>query len=170
VTAVEPAGRHTLSRSSAAVWLPSLSGLRFVAVIIVFGFHVHVANVFNGGVARTAIEWIFGPGAGGVSFFFVLSGYVLTWSARPHDTAARFWRRRFARIYPNHLVTSIAAFVAIALTGAGVSAAVALPSVFLVQVWVPDPRIFFGLNAVSWFVACEAFFYVLFPLLHRGLV
>jgi peptidoglycan/LPS O-acetylase OafA/YrhL len=68
------------------------------------------------------------------------------------------------------LVTSIAAFVAIAVTGAGVSAAVALPSVFLVQVWIPDPRIFFGLNAVSWFVACEAFFYLLFPLLHRGLV
>jgi peptidoglycan/LPS O-acetylase OafA/YrhL len=104
VTAVDPADGQPRGHSSAGAWLPSLSGLRFVAVLVVFGFHVHVANVFSDGAIRAVIERIFGPGAGGVSFFFVLSGYVLTWSARPHDTAVRFWRRRFARIYPNYLV------------------------------------------------------------------
>jgi peptidoglycan/LPS O-acetylase OafA/YrhL len=44
--------------------------------------------------------------ATGVSFFFVLSGFVLTWSARPDDIATGFWRRRIARIYPVHLVTA----------------------------------------------------------------
>ena len=38
----------------------------------------------------------------GVSFFFVLSGSVLTWSHRPSDTARGFYWRRFARIWPLH--------------------------------------------------------------------
>jgi len=37
----------------------------------------------------------FTHGALGVSFFFVLSGFVLVWSTRPDDTAWPFLRRRF---------------------------------------------------------------------------
>ncbi|MBJ6623429.1 hypothetical protein H4N49_35690 [Streptomyces sp. DHE17-7] len=37
-------------------------------------------------------------GALGVTFFFVLSGFVLTWSARDRDTAPRFWRRRLVNV------------------------------------------------------------------------
>ncbi len=116
------------------------------------------------------MEWIFGPGSVGVSFFFILSGFVLTWSARPHDTAGRFWRRRIAKIYPNHAVTGIAALTVAALTGAGLSAAVVVPNLLLLQAWSPDIRVFFGLNTVSWSLACEAFFYACFPLLHRALI
>jgi peptidoglycan/LPS O-acetylase OafA/YrhL len=54
-----------------------------------------------------------------------------------------------------------------------------LPSVLAVQAWVPDPRIYFGGNGVGWSISCEAFFYLLFPVLilvlpriekYRGLV
>ena len=117
------------------------------------------------------MEWIFGPGAGGVSFFFALSGYVLTWSARPRDTAGRFWQRRFAKIYPNYLVTMLAAIAAVLLVrGYGLTPGIALSNLFLLQVWIPDPQYFFALNTVSWSLACEAFFYALFPLLRRGLL
>ncbi len=169
VTAVNPAAGEALRHHSAVVWLPSLSGLRFGAVLLVFGFHVYAADVFTSGSIQILLGWLFGPGAGGVSLFFVLSGFVLTWSARPNGTARQFWWRRFVRIYPTHAATSLAALVGLAVAGAGVSAATVVPNLLLVQVWVPDHRVFFGLNAVSWFVACEAFFYAVFPLLHRAL-
>jgi peptidoglycan/LPS O-acetylase OafA/YrhL len=169
VTTVAPSG---LERGSGAAVsrLPSLTGLRFLAAFLVFGFHVHIMGFLADSGARTAMEWIFGSGAVGVSFFFILSGFVLTWSARPGDTAARFWRRRVAKIYPNHLVTALVAIGAASVTGSLLSLAIVVPNLLLVQAWSPDITVFFGLNTVSWSLACEVFFYALFPLLHRALV
>ncbi|PRY32051.1 acyltransferase family protein [Pseudosporangium ferrugineum] len=143
-----------------------MTGLRFVAAFLVFGFHVHTERLVADGPARTAMEWVFSPGAAGVSFFFVLSGFVLTWSARPGDTARRFWRRRAARIYPDHLATWLVAVALAVAGGSGVALAVWLPNLLLVQAWSPDLDVFFGLNTVSWSLACEVFFYALFPVLY----
>ena len=41
----------------------------------------------------------FSYGYTGVSFFFLLSGFVLTWSCAGQP-AQRFWWNRFARIWP----------------------------------------------------------------------
>jgi peptidoglycan/LPS O-acetylase OafA/YrhL len=150
--------------------LPSLTGLRFVAAFLVFGFHISVVDFVDTGAAGTAMSWMFGQGAVGVSFFFILSGFVLTWSVRPADTVRRFWQRRFAKIYPNHVVTWIPALAVAVATGAGVSALAAVSNLLLIQAWIPDPRVYYGLNSVSWSLACEFFFYLLFPLLHRGLM
>ncbi len=150
--------------------LPSLTGLRFVAALLVFGFHLHVFGVFRPGPGASALRAVFGPGAVGVSFFFVLSGFVLAWSARPGDTAGRFLRRRFARVYPNHLATAVVAVGIAAVTGVGLSAAVIVPNLLLIQAWSPEPGVYFGLNTVAWSLSCEAFFYALFPLLHRLVV
>jgi peptidoglycan/LPS O-acetylase OafA/YrhL len=162
-----PAAPHTATAAPSR--LPSLTGLRFVAAFLVFGFHIGVVNLLDDSAAGTATWWLFGQGAVGVSFFFILSGFVLTWSARPDDTTRRFWQRRFAKIYPNHVVTWVPALAVALVTGTGVTAAVALSNLFLVQAWIPDPRIYYGLNSVSWSLACEFFFYLLFPLMHRGL-
>ncbi|MGE5831082.1 MAG: acyltransferase family protein [Micromonosporaceae bacterium] len=150
--------------------LPSLTGLRAVGAFLVFAFHVHVMGFVADSGTRSAMEWVFGSGAVGVSFFFILSGFVLTWSARPGHTATGFWRRRLAKIYPNHLVTALVAIGAAAVTGSLVSLAIVMPNLLLVQAWSPDVAVFFGLNTVSWSLACEVFFYALFPLLHRALV
>jgi peptidoglycan/LPS O-acetylase OafA/YrhL len=150
--------------------LPSLTGLRFVAAFLVFGFHIGVVGLIDGGGTGTAMSWLFGQGAVGVSFFFILSGFVLTWSARANDTPRRFWQRRFAKIYPNHVVTWVPALAVAVLTGTGVTLTLALTNLFLIQAWIPDPQIYYGLNSVSWSLACEFFFYLLFPLMHRGLV
>ena len=87
--------------------LPSLTGLRFVAALMVFGFH-------SAGYGVTTTPWWHLPQFGflGVAFFFVLSGVVLTWSTRPGQSAGAFWQRRFARVYPSHAVTAV---IAIAL-------------------------------------------------------
>ncbi|MFF3485314.1 acyltransferase family protein [Streptomyces sp. NPDC002701] len=48
---------------------------------------------------------------------------------------------------------------------AGTALVSALPSVFLVQAWLPDFRYVLGGNGSSWPLACEVFFYALFPVL-----
>jgi peptidoglycan/LPS O-acetylase OafA/YrhL len=99
----------------------------------------------------------------GVSFFFILSGFVLTWSARPRDSKRAFWRRRAAKIYPNYLVAFVVALVGLYAAGYSVGVLSSLANIALLQAWWPDESVFFGANSVSWSLACEAFFYALFP-------
>src|SRR2546430_4023453 len=101
--------------------LPSLTGMRFVAAGLVFLFHSLWQNFFvSPDAQKTTFSLFFQGGWAGVSFFFVLSGFVLAWAARPTDTAAKFWRRRFFKIYPNHLLTFIAAAILLStVAGAG---------------------------------------------------
>jgi peptidoglycan/LPS O-acetylase OafA/YrhL len=149
--------------------LPSLTGLRFIAAFAVFGFHIVTGGFVNEGPVGVVFERLFGQGSSGVSFFFILSGFVLAWSARPTDTARHFWRRRMAKIYPNHLVTWLVALGALVATSAALNATIALPNLFLLQAWVPDVSVYYGMNTVSWSLSCEAFFYALFPVLFLGL-
>ncbi|MFG2356233.1 acyltransferase family protein [Streptomyces sp. NPDC048521] len=153
-----------LASPAAMPSLPSLTGLRWVAALLVFGLHVNNFGYFGGTGGRLA-SWGFGAGATGVSFFFVLSGFVLTWSARPGDRVLAFWRRRVARVYPVHLAT-----LAVALLMAYTTAHQPRPTLkqaaanglLLHAWWHPWWQ---TLNPVSWSLACEAFFYAAFPLL-----
>jgi peptidoglycan/LPS O-acetylase OafA/YrhL len=152
--------------------LPSLSGTRVPAAILVFGFHMQIAGLYAKGSAADATSAeLFEHGTMRVSFFFLLSGFVLSWAFRPGEAKRRSWRKRAARVFPNHAVTAL-----VALAGAaGASAAagadswrVVLPDLFLVQSWVPDQKVYFGLNTVSWSLSCEVFFYLIFPFVIRA--
>ncbi|WP_327691975.1 MULTISPECIES: acyltransferase [unclassified Streptomyces] len=165
-SATETAATATTESPSpaAAPSLPSLTGLRWVAALLVFGLHVNNFRYFDGTAGRT-VNWAFGAGATGVSFFFVLSGFVLTWSARPGDRAPAFWRRRIARILPVHLVTAAIALL-MAYTLAHQTKPTlrqGLANVLLVHSWWRPW--WQTLDPVSWSLACEAFFYAAFPLL-----
>jgi peptidoglycan/LPS O-acetylase OafA/YrhL len=143
--------------------LDALTGLRFW-----FAFFV---------VVHHSLQHWFGPGVYpvadfgyiGVDFFFVLSGFVLTWSWRPEVPARRFWWNRVARIWPLHLTTLALAvlFVADEIHHPGVLGTIA--NLLLVQAWVPDDHVYFGYNAVAWSLSCEVFFYLAFPWLVRAL-
>lgn len=52
----------------------------------------------------------------GVSFFFILSGFVLVWSFRSSDTPGEFYRRRFARIVPAYVAMCVVALAVPPLT------------------------------------------------------
>ncbi|GAB2977651.1 acyltransferase family protein [Saccharothrix stipae] len=143
------------------VRLPSLTGLRFPAAFVVFGFHLHAGGMFDGTGAEGVLEALFGQGATGVGFFFLLSGFVLTWSAREGVPAGVARRRRAARILPNHVVVWVVAFAGLALTG-GVSVVAGVVGLFLLQAWVPVQSIYFGVNTPSWSLSCEAAFYAAF--------
>ncbi|MFG3141772.1 acyltransferase family protein [Streptomyces sp. NPDC048211] len=151
------------------VRLVSLTGLRFWAAAAVFAFHASFEGVFADAGVGDAVAGLFGKaGWAGVSFFFVLSGFVLAWSARPDDPPRRFIRRRLARIYPAHLVTALLAFALLAAAG-GVAAGEAIANLLLLHAWSPRLSVFISGNPVSWSLSCELLFYLCFPLLWRWL-
>ncbi|MHC2999665.1 hypothetical protein OB08_11010 [Microbacterium sp. HJ5] len=80
--------------------LDAITGLRWWAAFAVFAHHIQNLVPLPGPIAAVA-----GFGHLGVTFFFVLSGFVLTWAWRPEVDKRTFWWRRFSRIYPLTLVT-----------------------------------------------------------------
>lgn len=151
--------------------LDSLTGLRFVAALFVFFFHASLTKIigFNPYADETVVsvfQRLFSVGGWvGVSFFFVLSGFVVTWSARPGDPATAFWRRRIVKIYPNHAVTWLLALLV--FSGPVTALSAAIPNLLLIHSWIPDINIFLGMNGPSWSLCCELFFYLSFPFLFR---
>ncbi|MFH8347406.1 acyltransferase family protein [Streptomyces sp. NPDC018045] len=149
-----------------ATRLPSLTGLRFVAALLVFAFHATWRSNYITGSTGDALGKVFAnAGSYGVTFFFVLSGFVLTWSARPNDTAPRVWRRRIVKIFPNHLVTFAMAAVLMLVTAQPFVQLDTFAGLFLVQAWIPDMTVPTAMNPVSWSLSCELFFYLCFPAL-----
>ncbi|GGU32969.1 acyltransferase family protein [Streptomyces violascens] len=154
--------------------LPSLTGLRFLLAACVLMAHALSGSAIFSERPQAALSVAAAPLAtSAVAGFFVLSGFVLAWSYRPGDRARAFWRRRFWKIYPNHaLGWALGALFFVVATApspmaVGGSATVlgGAAELFLLKVWMPVPEAFNGFNDPSWSVCCEAFFYLLFPVL-----
>ncbi|WP_308345518.1 acyltransferase [Streptomyces sp. ISL-94] len=155
--------------------LPSLTGLRFFAALLVFFFHSSLTdspippnapiNPFADATIADGFSTAFSKaGYLGVSFFFVLSGFVLAWASKPGERVTAFLRRRLLKIFPNHVVVFAAAMILFA--GAAVtSAADWLPNLLLIHTWFPQPTVNLSVNPPSWSLGSELLFYVLFPLL-----
>ncbi|MEH1102524.1 acyltransferase family protein [Micromonospora sp. CPCC 205561] len=150
--------------ASPADRLPSLTGLRWVAALLVFGFHAGTMGIIAEPDHRAVVNWVFTLGLSGVQFFFILSGFVLVWSARPTDTRRAFWRRRVAKIWPSHALLWALALAVAAWFADPVDPGVALENLFLLQAWDPRPGHFYSINTVSWSLSCEFFFYLCLPL------
>ncbi|MDQ6941354.1 MAG: acyltransferase [Candidatus Eremiobacteraeota bacterium] len=148
--------------------LKPLTSLRFVAALLVFVYHAPLAQPF-------AREHALGQA--GVGFFFLLSGFILTYTYRgalsTQASVVRFYTARFARVYPAYLVSIALALPVVALYGSlawdksppAVRADALIAQVLAVQAWFPREEIYLGLNSPAWSISVEAFFYALFPLL-----
>ncbi|HEU5111580.1 MAG TPA: acyltransferase, partial [Micromonosporaceae bacterium] len=102
----------------------------------------------------------------GIVFFFVLSGFVLTYTAREDDTTRRFYRRRAFKILPNHVVAFVLALGVLVWAGRETDLTRVLTNLFLVQSWFPDETIITDtVNVVTWSLSAEVFFYACFPAL-----
>ena len=150
----------------------SLTGLRWIAALVVFGAHfigIHLGFVPGATRLPTTEHWmniLFGTGQISVSVFFILSGFILAWSSRPGDTATAFWRRRFAKIYPVYIVSSIFGLIILLIIfHATPGWKIELAQLFMVQAWVPQQFYYLNLDAVTWSLSCEALFYLCFPML-----
>ena len=141
--------------------LPSLTALRFFAAALVALFHGSMSVTGSGADGIVRFGYV------GVTFFFVLSGFVLTWTWKPDASPRQFYLRRFARVYPAHLLTAL---IALSLGLLGVISVDASPvsvplNLSLLQSWVPDYAVTYSLNGPSWSLSDEIFFYAVFPLL-----
>ena len=162
-----PATQDVTPAPGARPPLPSLTSLRAWAALLVFCYHL--------GLGPFAWEPLraFRFGYVGVTFFFVLSGFLLAWSARPGASARRFYLRRLARVYPAHLAV-LGVVVLLAAVDPGRRAAVSDPvqgikQLLLVNAWTLDQGAVDVWNGVSWSLSVEAFCYLCFPLLLWGL-
>ena len=147
----------------------SLTSLRFFAAFAIVLHHARglvFPNEFLPGI----------PLAAGVSFFFVLSGFILAYvyTGKMESVGLyKFYTSRFSRIWPAHIFTMIlviALFPSFEWTlGAQNAWLVTLLNGFLLQSLVPVPAYYFSFNGVSWSISSELFFYAAFPFLLLGL-
>ena len=163
---------------------------RLVAACFVFAGH---ASIFFSGPV-----WI-STAPFGLSWFFVLSGFVLAcvYAGTPWTAASlrTFYLRRIIRIYPLYLVASLLGLAVLCLLNPGFArsglAAIGMPGfsyydlpgdlggAFLARVTAEtllfvtplDARTTsrYLLNSPLWSIYCEVFFYLLFPLLLAAL-
>ncbi|HVZ18733.1 MAG TPA: acyltransferase [Terriglobales bacterium] len=155
--------------------VPALTSLRFFAALHVFLFHLDAIKIKTFTGVANRLQMI---GYVGVSLFFVLSGFILTYVHGERElTPSVFYRERVARIYPAYLFSLVVTapgffYVCIVLknmdipffawfkTHVGVCAAM-VPT--LTQSWHPQAAL--AWNPPAWSLSVEAFFYILFPFL-----
>jgi peptidoglycan/LPS O-acetylase OafA/YrhL len=145
-----------------------LTSLRFFAAVYVVIFHYWTSYHLSD--TRPLIVEL---GHTGVTFFFLLSGFILSYSYNdggrfPKDGRVKFYLARFARIYPVYIATIVVMFPALfLLRNSGVADQVyreiwAVTAPFALHAWIPGAAC--SLNCPNWSISTEAFFYLLFPL------
>ena len=164
-----------LTPPSKAAHLPAITSLRFIAAFAVLVLHYRdLLGPMPDGLLRAIVG-----GQYGVTFFFILSGFILTY--RYHDWFAsgvsdgsfwRFQRYRLARIYPVYLLGLLldTPWHLIERAQAGELANVGvtwwaswLINLVGLQAWVPAIPFAMFWNTPAWSVAAEFFFYATFP-------
>ncbi|HRH41379.1 MAG TPA: acyltransferase [Pyrinomonadaceae bacterium] len=158
------------------VFFPNLDGFRFLSFLIVFLLHgfAPVVNAHQGGgfIITTLRIALFQSGQLGVSFFFVLSGFLITYLILTEkrvfgkfDVKA-FYVRRSLRIFPIYFALLIFVFFILPL---------------FIEIKLPNPLYYFlflsnfdlmnstenvlGIVAITWSVAIEEQFYIFWALL-----
>lgn len=155
--------------------IPALTSLRFIAAFAVVVLHY---RDLLGDMPTWLLRGIVG-GQYGVTFFFILSGFILTykyqsWFANGVADASywRFQRFRFARIYPIYLLGLLldTPWHVLERYQAGQLADAAqtywaswLINLVGLQAWVPSQPFAMFWNTPAWSVAAEFFFYATFP-------
>ena len=145
-----------------------LTFTRFIAAISIVIFH-YAKDVppFNFDV----ISFLFNQANLGVSYFFILSGFVMiiAYGQKKNISFLSYMQKRFARIYP---VTFLAAFLLLCLKSieffvfpekSDLRITDFFLSISLQQAWIPSKAMSF--NTPAWSITVEWFFYLCFPFL-----
>lgn len=141
--------------------LDTLTSLRFIAAAMIVFSHSYALELFGSSKDQPFPVSL----SQGVSFFFVLSGFILAYIYPKLETwpeVRRFWRARIARIWP---ALTVSLFIAYWLLSLEWDNKTGLANLFMVNAWIPFPIYFFSYNAPSWTISTEFFFYLAFPFL-----
>jgi peptidoglycan/LPS O-acetylase OafA/YrhL len=144
--------------------LNALTGLRTFAAINIVFFHFSNPQWFG------FLAPVVNAGFASVSFFILLSGFVLAYNyadrARSGELdKVRFWEARFTRLYPVYLLSLLLSWQVVPAEYAAHTHAMfwtgMVLSPLLLQGWIPSIATF--LNTPAWTMSAEAFYYLLFP-------
>jgi peptidoglycan/LPS O-acetylase OafA/YrhL len=149
--------------------LDGLTGLRtFAAINIVF---FHFSNPKSFGWLAPVVN----AGYVSVSFFILLSGFVLAYNYAGRARAGeldkrRFWEARFTRLYPIYFLSLLLSWRMVPVEyGAHTQrmfwTGMALTPLLL-QGWIPTIATF--LNTPAWTMSAESAYYLVFPWLASG--
>jgi peptidoglycan/LPS O-acetylase OafA/YrhL len=149
--------------------LNALTGLRTFAAINIVLFHFSNPQLFGW------LAPVVNAGFASVSFFILLSGFVLAYNYAGRARAGeldkgRFWEARFTRLYPVYLLSLLLSWKMVLPEYAAHShrmfwAGMVL-SPLLLQGWIPEIATF--LNTPAWTMSAESAYYVAFPWLAKG--
>jgi peptidoglycan/LPS O-acetylase OafA/YrhL len=144
--------------------LPALTGIRCFAALNLVFFHFADPHSFG------PLSPVVNGGYISVSFFLLLSGFILTYNYADRAqtgalTARSFWSARFSRLYPVYAFSLLLSVGMLTLEvqahtrfdfGLGL-----ILTPLLLQGWHPLLTNFW--NTPAWTMSTEAFFYLLFP-------
>lgn len=141
--------------------LDPLTSLRFIAAAMIVVHHTISYGVF-GLSAPSGKSSIWGQG---VSFFFVLSGFILAHvytKLENFQEIRQFWRARIARVWP---ALAFSFILALWLLSLDLDYPTAAANLLMVNAWIPDQKYYFSYNSPAWSISTEVFFYLAFPLI-----
>lgn len=155
-------------------YLHGLTAIRGIAAIWVALCHAYTAFYFLPVDPESSIGHIMSKGWLGVDLFFILSGFIITFSyefklSEPNIHEFKSYiKKRLARLYPAHIVVLFCYFVIVALASylgkmdtSNYTTPRFISQLFLINglgFGVPE-----GWNAPSWSVSSELLAYFLFP-------
>lgn len=169
---------------SATVFFPNLDGLRFFAFLLVYLQHgfggAFIVDENRSVVIRLVRNAFFDSGWLGVSFFFVLSGFLITYlilseiKLKGKVDVLAFYARRILRIWPLYYVVILVAFVAypvlVSLLGFSIHTEARNPIYYLFFLGNFDviklgPGQGAMMTSITWSVAIEEQFYLCWPVI-----
>jgi peptidoglycan/LPS O-acetylase OafA/YrhL len=146
--------------------LEQITFTRFLAAIAIVVYHYgRDIFPFNNG----AIAFIFERANVGVSYFFILSGFVMiiAYGDKSEINTFEYLKSRFARIYPVYLLALLAMVIYYIGIEEPIDYKGLLLNLFTLQAWVPGKAM--SVNSPGWSLAVEFFFYISFPFLFNSI-
>jgi peptidoglycan/LPS O-acetylase OafA/YrhL len=150
--------------------LRTLTALRFIASILIVLDHFQYIfwtdrnfGIFNGFVPA-------------VSFFFMLSGFMLchTYLQRPPASTIQFVIKRLARVWPLHALMALFTLTMLPqitekMWKLAHAPFIILANLTLTHCWIPMESGYFSLNNVTWSLSTLMMCYLVFPMVLRNI-
>jgi peptidoglycan/LPS O-acetylase OafA/YrhL len=144
--------------------IEQLTFTRFIAAISIVVYH------FGMGLypfSTDAVSFLFKQANLGVSYFFILSGFVMIIAYGGNPTcrinSGKYFTNRFARIYPAYFLALMILVVYYMIRSKSYSGVAFGLNLLVIQSWFPSYPL--TLNGPGWSLAVEFFFYALYPFL-----
>lgn len=134
--------------------------LRGVAALLVILEHLSPLNISR----------LLPPGEIGVSIFFFISGYIMTYTFKKNERGFDFLKKRIKRIYPTYLILSLPILILSFINTKSLTYLAHNIAIIPFFQWDDTHRIQFNTdlsqaNPVSWTLYYEMYFYIMFSLM-----